>query len=82
LNLPLFTYAGDQIAVQMERHCAGTCAYNVGATSESVRNTGLWKKIDQCSDVTGAPFICASGFLGTKVQTPTSHVYNSLGNNG
>ena len=78
LNLPVTIDAGPQFAVQLTRHCNGVCAYDVGSVGEYGRQNRLGPKMNACSDVTGAPFICARGFLGDRTNPTGASRYASL----
>ena len=61
---PLTIDSNTQYTIDLDRHCGSLCAYNIGGVSPMVRRDGLFNRIDQCSDDTGAPHMCAKAYIG------------------
>jgi hypothetical protein len=77
LNQPLFIEANKNVAIQLSRYCNGVCAYDIGAVTPMNRQT--FQAMNECSDNTGAPYICAAGYLGAKKQIRGSPRYDRVG---
>jgi hypothetical protein len=75
INQPMVIDSNKSISIQLSRHCNGVCAYDVGNVTPNTKGT----QINECSDTTGAPYICAKGYLGPKMQFRGSHRYDRLG---
>ncbi len=77
LNQPLFVEANPQVAIQLSRHCNGVCAYDVGAVSRSLDSQ--MRNINECSDLTGAPYVCTTAYMGNTAKLRGSPRYDRMG---
>lgn len=75
LNQPMVIDSTNHVSVQLSRHCNGVCSYDIGFPTPNPKQ----REINECSDVTGAPFMCVNGFLGSKVQIRGNPRYDRLG---
>lgn len=63
---PLTIDSNTQYTVELDRHCGSLCSYNIGGVSPLVRGNRMFRKIDACSDDTGAPHLCARAYIGNQ----------------
>lgn len=63
---PLTIDSNTQYTVELDRHCGSLCSYNIGGVSPLVRGNKMFRKIDACSDDTGAPHLCARAYIGNQ----------------
>lgn len=61
---PLTIDSNVHYTVDLERSCGGPCAYNIGGVSPLMRRTQTLRGVNQCSDATGAPHLCAEKYMG------------------
>ena len=61
---PLTIDSNNQYTIELDRHCGSLCSYNIGGVSPAVRKNNTYLKIDNCSDETGAPHMCARAYIG------------------
>lgn len=66
IHRPLTIDSNDQYTVDLDRHCGSLCSYNIGGVSKLVRSNHLFRRIDECSDDTGAPHMCARSYIGNQ----------------
>jgi hypothetical protein len=72
---PLVIDSNRNFSIQLSRHCNGVCTYDIGAVTPNNKQ----QEINECSDITGAPYMCTMGYLGAKVQIKGSPKYDRLG---
>jgi len=77
LNQPMFIEANPHVAVQLSRHCNGVCAYDVGSVDR--RFDRDMAGINQCSDLTGAPYVCVTSYAGGMSKLRGSPKYDRTG---
>lgn len=75
LNSPLVIEANRNVSIQLSRHCNGVCAYDIGNVTPNKYSLG----INECSDNTGAPYLCTKGYLGPASNVVGSHRYDRVG---
>lgn len=75
LNQPLVIEANRHVSIQLSRHCNGVCTYDIGNVTPNPHTVG----INECSDTTGAPYLCAKGYLGPNSRIRGSYRYDRLG---
>lgn len=63
---PMTIDSNSQYTVELDRHCGSLCSYNIGGVSPEVRKNHTYRKIDDCSDDTGAPHLCARAYIGNR----------------
>lgn len=63
---PMTIDSNSQYTVELDRHCGSLCSYNIGGVSNAVRKNQIFRKIDDCSDDTGAPHLCARAYIGNQ----------------
>ena len=78
-HTPLTIDSNPYYTIQLDRHGHGADAYNIGAVNSYVKRSGDNIRIDVCSDVTGAPNICARKYLGDRVDFAGNPRYDRLG---
>src|SRR5947199_138559 len=69
---PLTIDSNNQYTIELDRRCGSLCSYNIGGVSPFVRRNNTFRKIDQCSDETGAPHMCARAYIGKRSVTESS----------
>jgi hypothetical protein len=79
LNSPQVIESNKNISIQLSRHCNGVCTYDVATTARSEPDLRVQRQIDECSDQTGAPYICARSYLGSKSRVAGSVKYDRTG---
>jgi hypothetical protein len=75
LNQPLVIESNRNVSIQLSRHCNGICTYDIGNVTPNSYSAG----INECSDTTGAPYLCAKGYLGQNANVRGSYRYDRLG---
>lgn len=75
LNQPLVIEANRNVSIQLSRHCNGVCTYDIGNVTPNKHSYG----INECSDTTGAPYMCAKSYLGPNANFKGSSKYDRLG---
>ncbi len=75
LNQPLVIESNHNVSIQMSRHCNGVCSYDIG----NVTPNRYGMEINECSDTTGAPYMCTRGYLGPRANVKGSYMYDRLG---
>jgi hypothetical protein len=75
MNQPLVIESNSNVSIQLSRHCNGVCTYDIGFVSPSAEGRG----INECSDTTGAPYMCAKGYLGPSKNFKGSAKYDRIG---
>ena len=63
---PMTIDSNNQYTIELDRHCGSLCSYNIGGVSPAVRRNKVFRKIDDCSDDTGAPHLCARAYIGNQ----------------
>ena len=69
---PLTIDSNNQYTIELDRSCGSLCSYNIGGVSPAVRKNHTYLKIDECSDDTGAPHMCARAYIGNQAVFGTS----------
>lgn len=75
LNQPLVIEANRNISIQLSRHCNGVCTYDIGNVTPNPYSVPM----NECSDNTGAPFMCAKNYIGPAANIKGSFKYDRLG---
>lgn len=75
LNQPLVIEANKNVSIQLSRHCNGVCTYDIG----NVTPNDYSYDINECSDITGAPYVCARSYIGARTNVSGNHRYDRLG---
>ena len=74
---PITIDSNPEYTVILSRHCNGVCSYDIGGVSAEGKK--VHNLIDNCSDRSGAPNLCAKGYLGNKVNFAGNRKYDNLG---
>jgi hypothetical protein len=76
---PIVVDSNPEYSVAMDRHGQGAGTYNIGAVGVYARHNNLGMLIGVCSDLTGAPNLCAKKYLGDRADFLGNPQYDRLG---